>query len=169
MLAKDRRRLSQVAAALLLVVASSSTAQGQPSQTARALRAIQAAYTGHVTALRRKDIDAERKFYTPDLTVSMPDGTVMNRHQAMASRQDDFRHIRSIRKWAIQIRRIRIVDDKAFVLVRERISLSLADGSGHCYRLEDTAFSRDTWTRTKAGWKMARSVVLRSCRHATPL
>lgn len=113
-------------------------------------------------AFRRKDVAALRSITTPDFTMKAPNGRVSRRREAEVAMIAEMKSIRSIKQWTLTIEKLAVKGDVATAIVNERMTAEIAGPFDQPHTEVSQARIRETWVKTRAGWRYKRSELVSS-------
>ena len=131
-----------------------------PSTPAR--RELEAQYAMIQRAYRGRNPYAVFQLMTPDYTwkrVGMP---ILSRRGAQQTLHEWLGRLRAVKGVAARIERVSVSGGSALVLRTATLAAVVADQAGRAHDLVSTETSRDSWVKTRAGWRLRHTETLRS-------
>ena len=145
--------------------AGQSACAGGRALTAKeriALREIQARIDESVEADEAKDVTAKMRHMTPDATVQLLDGNVLNRKETEAGTRRDYDWILAVSdETRVQVTCIELHGKEATVSTDQRFVRMVPDRKdGSPHELITTMKHRETWVYNDGGWLNKHTVEL---------
>jgi len=147
----------QIALALLVSTLAPSAPASPPTPAARA--AIEANYARFNAAFRHKDLDGMFATLTDDFTLSMPGKTTMNAIQTRQVYAALFGSMKRVDEVTQTIQSFHPHGRTADTTVRMVMRFTATDEGRDQHGVQTTTW-RDTFVRTRGGWKLRRAVNL---------
>ena len=129
---------------------------------ARVRRALEAGYARYIAAFKKKDVPAMAAMLAPDFWMRMPDGKRVDRRETEALLAEAAAAFHSEPAMTITITALSVQGDKAVVANREKIVGITLDAQKRPQKTVIVETYRDTWTRTRSGWRFSRAELLTS-------
>lgn len=131
----------------------------KPLSPAEARTMLEKTYSDFRASVRRKDVDAALSNLTDDYVVEFP--TYNQPRLAMeAAVKKEFKNTVAIPAWTQSISNIQVDGNVVSAIINEQKTSVIKDAKGVERRATMNTRMRDTWVKTRGGWKNRRTEVL---------
>ena len=143
-------------------VSDVTTGAAPADENAQVRRALEAGYARYADAFKRKDVPAMAAMLTPDFSMRMADGKKVNRQETEALLAEVAAAFPAEPEMTITITGLSVRENKAVVDSREKIVGITLDAQKRPHATVIVETYRDTWTRTRSGWRFSGVELLTS-------
>jgi ketosteroid isomerase-like protein len=128
------------------------------NSTAR--KTLESQYSSYRNAMLRRDTPAIMKMLTEDFTWHLLDGKVLSRRQTQDELRGYFGSVKSVEDMTITVQKLTVHGNTATALVTEKVTAVTQDEKKPV-RTTTTERYREHWLKTREGWKIQRTHVLK--------
>lgn len=147
------KRANRIAGVCVLLAIVSVGARADNAAVKRELDKLN---TTLIRATVRRDSKAVMALMTPDFTLKPVNGKVYTKAQAETEMKRTWPSIKAFRFWNLTITDFKVNGDSAIGTVEERMTVDLKDKKGHVRPTTLLTVTKNTWRKTKSGWKFSR-------------
>jgi hypothetical protein len=152
-----------IAALLFLLTASLSDSKSiaqQPSKVSAVLTEqqarseLEAVFAERIVAIKNKDTAKLKSFYSPDYSVKLPNGQIINRQEveglSIANHDPNTQIVES----TVEIEKLKVKGNEAIVDMRQSQTYKQTLRDGTIGDIVHISRLRETWVMTAGGWKL---------------
>jgi hypothetical protein len=128
---------------------------GESAESAR--REIEAAYAVAGEAMKRMEIQPLIARTTPDFTQTLKNGQVISRDRLEPTFAEWKTGVRAVSRYAVEVDDLKVEGRDAVALTTSSLDATFVDPIGTVHKGTQSVKTRDRWTLTPDGWRMAAS------------
>lgn len=116
-------------------------------------------YARYAEAVKRMDVDGYLAFFTDDFSMTSPNGKVHDRAEMAEYLKVNAETTKKVRNYTVELLASRKLDDgDVEVLVLQKYDRDQAprEAPEEPHRIQTSVVQRETWRKTKSGWRIRR-------------
>jgi ketosteroid isomerase-like protein len=124
------------------------------ADTAAVRKELMAQYAKMAAAFKRKDAAGVVSTMAPDAEARVPGGPVIRRADMEASMKSQLATVQSVKSMVYKIDSLTVKGNTAVATVTGNSSIVILDDDHKPHTVDQINKVRNTWTKTKAGWRI---------------
>lgn len=145
----------------LAIVAGLAVCEARGSENPLVRTQLTANYAAFSKAFQNRDIHACAQMMMPNYVAATPDGGKANRKQVLADLKQRMTNLSDV-TWSRTITKLNGSTDTALATVDGDLKGTMDDKAGRPHAVELVATTLDLWVRSKTGWKLQHSRLLKA-------